>query len=320
MLLLLFVLPGFCLWAAPAPCQSSSAQEQQNKFKRLILKDGSYELIDGYAIQGDRVRYFSTERNSWEELPYSLVDWEATKRYAGVEAGKNSERIKEALDRAAGERSEEETHAPLVAPGVRLPSQGGVFLLDVYRSNSELNALAQNGADLNKNTGSNILRGVINPVAGSRQTMELKGLHARVQSHVPEPAIYVAVDPNDPLTGYDSKTAKDHLRIVRCEEKKDNRVVVSFDIAIYGKVKQRAQYIDARIEPVSNYWVRVTPATPLQTGEYALVEVDDKGSMNQFVWDFGVNPDAPANPAIMLTNPGRSEPILIQKPKTKANP
>jgi hypothetical protein len=150
--------------------------------------------------------------------------------------------------------------------------------------------------------------------------VELKGLHARIQSHVPSPVIYFSIDPGDPLMGYSSATAKDHLRIVRCETKKGNRIVAAFNIAIYGKVKQRAQYVEARIEPVSDYWVKVAPAAPLPPGEYALVEFDDKGSMNQFVWDFGVNPAAAPNPAVVLTNPERGEPALIQKPRKKATP
>ena len=56
--------------------------DAQSRDKRLILKDGSYETITEYSIQGDRVRYFSSERNSWEELPSSMIDWEATDKYA----------------------------------------------------------------------------------------------------------------------------------------------------------------------------------------------------------------------------------------------
>ncbi len=294
------------------------AQEQPSRFKRLVLKDGSYELISQYQVRGDRVRYLSSERNTWEEIPYSLVDWDATQKFAGQASRQAAERSSEALERAADERREEEAQAPLVAPGIRLPSPDGVYLLDVYQSQPELNPLVQNGADLNKNTGNNILRGVINPIAGPRQTLELKGLHARIQSHVSSPAIYFPIDPGDPSNGYDSKTAKDHLRIVHCQEKKGNRVVVAINIAIYGKVKQRADYAEVKVEPLSEYWVRVTPSIPLASGEYALVEFDGKGAMNEFVWDFGVNPAAAPNTATVRSNPDRTEPVLIQKPRKKS--
>ena len=70
--------------AAPAPTQSAENTEKPaadsgvGRGKRLVLKDGSFQVIREYQRLGDRVRYYSLERADWEELPASLIDWDAT--------------------------------------------------------------------------------------------------------------------------------------------------------------------------------------------------------------------------------------------------
>jgi hypothetical protein len=319
-IMLVAALSGTLLPGKAEQDPQQAKQVEQAQIKRLILKDGSYELVSRYSIEGDRVRYLSAERFAWEEVPYSMIDWVATGTYATQAGHEADERRKEALENAAREKREEDAHLPLVAPGLRIPAPEGVFLLDVYQGKSEWNKLSQNGGDLNKNMGSNILRGVINPVAGSKQTVELKGLHAGIQSHVGEPAIYFPIDPADPVMGYDSETAKNHLRIVRCKNKKGNRIAATIEIAVYGKMRLKVQYVDATVERISDYWVKITPLASMKPGEYAVVELDTQGSMNQFVWDFGVDPSALQNMATVVEEPEKKEPVLIQKPRKTTNP
>src|SRR5215469_14481027 len=85
-----------------------SAASAQNTTKRIIIKDGSYQDVTRYEIQGDRVHYFSAERNEWEDVPVSLVDWDATNKYEkDREAGKESPEAK-ALDKELEEERQQD--------------------------------------------------------------------------------------------------------------------------------------------------------------------------------------------------------------------
>jgi len=305
------------------------AAAQQNP-KRLILKDGSYQTVTKWEVAGDRVRYYSAERYDWEELPSNLVDWVATDRYNRNRESQRTTNAAQISQQDEADRKAEELKSPTVAPGLRLPDGGGVFLLDIYRDQPQLVELVQSGGELNKQTGKNILRAALNPLAlSSKQTIELKGIHARIQTHVPQPAIYVNIENVDDNASQDTapsapKTDTDQLpdryRIIRMEEKKDKRIVGNLNIAVYGKVSQKENWIKASIAPMGE-WVKVTPAEPLTPGEYALVEMLDKKQMNLYVWDFGVDPAAPANPnAWTPRQPGKTQtgtnesPVLTKRP------
>lgn len=277
--------------------------------KRLILKDGSYQVVTKWEIKGDRVRYYSAERYDWEEVPSNLIDWAATDKY-NSEA--DAQRASDAVQ-VATVQEDSEAETPLIAPGLRLPSGGGVFLLDTYQNRPQLAELAQNSGDLNKHTGRNILRAAINPLAlSSKQTVELEGERAKVQAHVAKPDFYINIDlvPSSPPAAASAAPAtepSDRFGIARLEKKKGVRVAAIVNVAVSGRITQKGNWIKTVSTPVGD-WVKITPVEPLTPGEYAVVELLDKGQINLYVWDFGMDPAAPANSFVWTARPPSDQP------------
>lgn len=296
-----------------ALCQVGAAQATT---KRLILKDGSYQLATKWQLTGDRVRFFSAERNDWEEIPESLVDWNATNQYEKDRAAGRDTPEAIALDKEMeAARQEEEAKSPAVAPGLRLPPEGGVYALDTYLSQPELLPLDQTGGEVNRHTTHNVLHGVINPLSGSKHTIELPGPSAKIQVHAALPTIYInldaAVEPGDSSNG--AELPWDRFRIVRAQVKDDKRIVGAIKTAVSGKSSQEQEVIPATAEQFGEGWIKLTAKAPLQPGEYAIAELLGKQGMNSYVWDFGVHTDAPANLTVI-----KPEQPQIKRPESES--
>jgi hypothetical protein len=304
--ILALVLP--CLSQAPAQTQAH----------RLILKDGTYQSVTKYEIHGERVRYFSAERGEWEEVPKALIDWDATDKFEqGREQGKLAPEAVDLDKELDAERKAEQARSPQVAPGLHLPDEGGIFLLDTYQNLPQLSELQQSGTDLDKNTKSNILRSTINPLAGARQTIELPGTHAKIQAHTSVPSLYINIDADQggqnpgasatvQATGEPPPlppSTNERFKIIRIEVKGGKRVAGAVKIAVTGKMKTDERFVAATVTAMTGGWVKLTPTEPLATGEYAVAEMLGKEGINLYVWDFGVNPSAPANASTWKPDP-----------------
>jgi hypothetical protein len=298
---------AFAVFLAPAHAQQLA--------KRLILKDGSYQLATKWEVKGDRVRYLSAERDEWEELPNSLVDWAATDKFekdraAGVPSPEAVEIDKE----VEAERRVEEARTPRVAPDLRLPEDGGVLLLDTFETQPQLVQLQQNAGELNHRKAENMVRSAIAPIPilSRKETIELEGPHASVQAHATLPAIYVnlgldtgstVISQQGPQQPQQAEQSWDRFHIVRAQSKKDKRIIGEIKISPLGKTSQEQNLVPTTAQRLTGGWIKVTPDTDLEPGEYAVIELMGSDGMNSYVWDFGVNPSAPAN--AMASKPGQ---------------
>ena len=293
--------------------------------KRLVLKDGSYQKVTKYEVQGDRVHYFSAERGVWEDVPKEMVDWSATKKYEQDEAtaAAAAKAAKEKADEADNEVvSEQDARTPEVAPNLRLPQNGGVFILDQFGGSSQLVELTQSTSQTDEHSGSYILKHTVNPIASKTSTVELPGAHAKVQVHALRPVIYLNVDTeidtedirdaNKPLKRLADirRPTSDAFRFqfVKLGEKRDLRVLET----IKTSVMDESSYSQSVIHTVGqltpgDVWIKIQPKEDLAPGEYAIEEMlAEDSSVNPYVWDFRINPAAPANPAALQAGQQKS--------------
>jgi len=317
----------------PLPDVSQPQNGKEPHRTRLILKDGSYQLVMSYQVKGKVVSYVSAERGEREELPYDLVDWDAThkweKQHTLTADGQtpapeiDPELLKEEADRRALN--------PEVEKNLSLPDDAAVVALDYYQGTPELVPLVQSDGDLNRVTGHSILKLSINPRSSAHEILSLKGTGSAVQMHVAQPVIYLRVG-NDagvsrgggtPLTvntyganvgekTSDKPAEPNDYVMVRADVRTDARVLASFNIGSLGTSRPQRDVVETTAELLpGGHWLKITPKQPLDFGEYALMEVLSDRDVNSAVWDFGVHPTASENRDVIKPQPKR--PVTLEQ-------
>jgi hypothetical protein len=297
-LLMLAAAPGWSLYArqpqSPPPAQQGTPQQtdpatkqekgEQNatnlpRGKKLFLKDGSVQVVREYARTGETVRYYSLQESQWEEIPATLVDWDATTKAEAEQEAKE----KEFAARIATQEKNREAVPQLdidaslqVAPGVILPQDEGMFAL----AGTKVVQLTETRTEIKTDKGRYVEK-VLSPIpiVPGRQRVVIKGKHSPIRLTGGEMQFYyrINVDDADPTI--------ELLRAVPDGEMR--RVEWIVNPAGYDKEEQR-ESISVLKWQVAKGVFRFTVSQPIEPGEYALAVVLQDG-LNVFVWDFGVD-------------------------------
>ena len=242
---------------------------------KLCMKDGSYQMVSSYEVHDDRVRYFSVERSEWEEVPTTLVDFDATKREQEEAKATEKKHLEEARQLESERFYKPPDQGMEVAPGIRLPGDDGIFTVDGRR----LVRLVQSSGELvtDKKRAAMVLA-VPLPVLKARSLVVLEGAKAAVRLNDPMPVFYVQ--------SADGLGAK--LELVRLKPGKESRVVEEVETSRgkSGKTTEERTMVSLERKQTAPNIYTLKPLQPLEAGEYVLGElVGEKLSLD--VYDFG---------------------------------
>jgi hypothetical protein len=244
--------------------------------QKLFLKDGTYQLVSSYDVHGDRVRYYSVERSAWEEVPLSLVDFEATKR-----AQEEEKAIQKKVLEEGHELQEQRFERPVengfeIASGVHLPSEEGVYAYDGVRVIRLIQSSAEVVTD-KKRAPLGLVLPV--PLLKGRSLVALPGAKAAVRLQQAQPTFYAQFS-----EGLGAK-----LELISLKVMKDSRVVEKVEGGRGGlgqpsEVRAAVQLERTQLAP---RLYRLKPLHPLDPGEYALGELVEQ-NLDLQLWDFGL--------------------------------
>jgi hypothetical protein len=238
---------------------------------RLYLKEGGFHGVREYKVEGDRVRYFSTERGDWEEIPVDLVDLKKTERELKQKG--EEERKAAALDDA-----EEKFERDLAAEASRVPQDHGAYTVVV----GKVSPIRQAEVKVQTDKKRSVLKAITPiPIVTGKASVELDG----------ERSATVVV--GDRPTFYFRRGQSERFAIVRMGAKKGVRVVEKWEIApVVNIVQATREQIEIFRQELQPGLFRIWPQQPMPPGEYAVVDFNE-GESNTQVWDFRLEP-APA--------------------------
>lgn len=316
LVVLVLLGPVRSLWAqgAPAAAPSGGAESSQTdneptgytvplaRGKKLVLTDGSFQIVREYQRQGDRVRYFSTERGDWEEIPASLIDWDATEKAAAETEAAQKEALEKIHAATASEiaTSIDTGSSLLVGSGVFLPDPPGFYVLD----GKNVLSLEQSQSDSNLDKGRAILKGLSGmPLISTKRIIEVPGKHAKIRVQGAEPEFYFRTA--------DGRVPQ--LTLVRADINGDKRQLTTAVIDMVGRTSYQQHEVPLLVSEAAHGVQRLAMGQKLAPGEYALLEMTPEG-VNSYVWDFGV--DGASGGAAAQSNKKANTPAAV-KPNPK---
>lgn len=249
-LLWLAVLAGLILTAAPL---------------KLYLKSGGQMLVREYEVNGERVRYYSSERSQWEEIPTRLIDLEKTQQVAERQNRRlEAMRAESAAERRAERKGRTELH--------NIPIDDGLYLyLD-----EQATAVPQDEV-IEELSGKRKFLRALSPVPlvpGKRKLLvEGKSSDFLIDDAVP---IFFIRDPQ-----------LIYFAVIKLTADKHRRLAQIIQVAQDQQFFEQQEEVEVFRQQLASGVYRVWPTQDLPPGEYAFINYTP-GELDLRVWSFAV--------------------------------
>lgn len=232
---------------------------------RLYLKDGSHQMVSEYKVEGDRVRYYSTERSDWEEIPLDLVD---LKKTATERAEKEERERRDAAEQDAEDKAERD----LAREVGRVPIDPGVY----WVNGKELTAFKQAEVKLVKDKKRQALKLITQIPFNGKGTIEIDGERSSNIIRESRPEFYFRLNQDE------------RLIIAKLEVKKGSRIVEHVEMLPVDRLfVENFDVVENFRRQFQDGLFKIWPVKEMLPGEYAIVQyTEGKGSPQ--VWDFRI--------------------------------
>jgi hypothetical protein len=280
--------------AQSAQAKDATTDSRITRGKKLVLKDGTFQLVRSYEKNGDRVKYFSLERGNWEEIPAAMVDWDAT-----AKAEKATEAADDALAAKVHKQEEAQNIQTTLDVDASLQVGGGVFLppgegMFAVEGKSVI-PIPQVGSAV-RTDRKNQLKRILSPlpIIPAKQNITLEGKSAtlRINSSSPEFYLRELTTEDEQESGLErtsrQSTTGPDVELLKATVKGNKRIIESVRSMMGEEIGRESKTISIQQWEVAKRVYRYTLSEPLPPGEYALAEILP-GGLNLFVWDFGVD-------------------------------
>ena len=232
-------------------------------------------MVREYQVQGDRIRYYSTERGDWEEIPKDLVDLEKTE---AQRKQKQDTVTKEARAQDEEEQAERAQRREIES----IPIDSGAYI----RENGGIRALKSADYQILNDKKRKTLQ-VLSPIplVPGKATVVIKGERSSFGIKESRPEFYLRL----------AKEEKFGIIRLTPNTKKNLRIVENVSIVPVSResLETRKQVETFEMQLMGNLY-KVWPEKPLEPGEYALMEFsDDENAEKQdialLIWDFAID-------------------------------